>query len=268
MTIQYQQSAFGAKQTILNDDKFRLYGNPIEGNQNGRVPTLYVDTKNNNPRIMVRLNNGKQGEEGKLELNLDLPTLSALLVMMEDAIRSKQPIVQRVEVKKTGWDRQANKPRDPYTYASIFIGKDADGLEFIGVQHKQLKLTFHFTEAEFHPFIDTSTGQPATRQYVSNILARAWVKIMSQIVPMILAHVWDYGNTPEAARAKRQQQNGQGGNNGGYNNNQNNYSNNNNNYNGNNQSYSQNRNQQQSQPAQQSATQPEAPLDNFDDIPF
>lgn len=263
MTIQYQNSAFGAKQTILNDEKFRLYGNPIEGNQNGRVPTLYVDTKNNNPRIMVRLNNGKQGEEGRLELNMDLPTLSAILVMMEDAIRSKQPIVQRVDVKKTGWDRQANKPRDPYTYASIFVGKDADGLEFIGVQQKQLKITFHFTEAEFHPFIDTSTGQPASRQYVSNILARAWVKIMSQVVPLILSHVWSYDNTPEAARAKRQQQNGQGNNTNNNNNNRSNYNNNYNNNNNVNQSYSQSR-------EQAPASTAKAPVDDvqFDDIPF
>lgn len=265
MTIQYQVSAFNAKQTILNDEKFRLFGNPIEGNQNGRVPVLYVDTKGNNPRLMVRLNNGKQGEDGKLELNLDLMTISSLIVMMEDAIRSKQPIVQRIEVKRGGWDRQANRPRDPYLYASVFVGKDADGLEFIGVQHKQQKLTFHFTEAEFHPFIDTTTGAPASRQYVSNILARAWVKVMSLLVPMILAHVWDYNSTPEASRARRQQQNGQGGNN--QNNNGGGYNNQYRGGNNNNQSYSQQRQQQQEAPAQ-SATTPEPVEDNYDDIPF
>lgn len=270
MSIQYQTTPFNQKVTALNDNKFRLYApTPIEGNQNGRVPTLYVDTKGNNPRMMVRLNNGKQGDEGRIELNLDLPTMTAILIMMEDAIRAKQAMTQAVQVKRGGWDRQANKPRDPWVFATIHVGKDADGLEFIGVQTKQQKIAFYFTEAEFHPFIDTATNQPATRQQVSNVLARSWVKMMSILVPMVVAHVWNYDASPEGQRARRdREKNGGNGNN-----NQGGYSNNNG-YNANRNNGGYNNNQQQ-QP--QYNPQPAAALapaeqsfsnDGFEDVPF
>lgn len=270
MSIQYQPTPFQQKVTILNDDKFRLYGSqPVEGNQNGRVPTLHVDTKGNNPRLMVRLNNGKKGDEGRIEMNLDLPTFTALLVMMEDAIRAKQTMSQAIQVKKAGWDRQANKPRDPYLYATIHIGKDADGLEFIGIQQKNTKLGFYFTEPEFHPIVDTATGQQATRQQISSILARAWVKMMTILVPVVTSHVWDYEATPEAKRAKRQQQNGgnNGGNGNGYNNN-NSYSQNHG-YNANQQNNYQQQSQQQYSAPQQQQQQAEPQFDdNFENVPF
>ena len=116
--------------------------------------------------------------------------------------------------------------------------------------------------------MDTATGQQATRQQISSILARAWVKMMTILVPVVTSHVWDYEATPEAKRAKRQQQNGgnNGGNGNGYNNN-NSYSQNH--------GYSanqQNNYQQQQQPQQQySAPQQQAEPqfdDNFENVPF
>lgn len=271
MSIQYQNTPWGKqKATILNDDKLRLYGDQVEGNQPGRPPIMWIDTWNNYPRMMIDLRNGKDAKERRIELNLDLIAFNMLITMVEKSIRSQEPVLYRFEVKTRGWDRQNNRPGDPYVKASIIVGKDSDGLEFIGIQMKDKKYAFRFTEPEYHPVINTQTNQPATRKEVSSLIAIGWVRIMSQLVALVNAHTWSFEET-QGAKMHRNQQEKNGGNNqnnGGYNNG-NNYSNQNNNYN-NNGGYNNNQNNGGNNYSnnQNQSSNNDSFADDFEQLPF
>lgn len=218
MTIQQQETPFKQKVTILNDSKYSLEGDPIEGTKPGRPPRLFFEVHGNYPRIRIRLNNGQQGEQGRIDLALDLVALSAIIEMIDQAAKSQQPMSNAIEVKKRGFDRQANKPTEPYTQALIVIGRSQEGNVFFGVQRgnknskNYLKLNFHFTPPEFHPVINLQTGQPAERSVVSTLIARAWVRLLSELMFLINAHIWNYNDTWEGKQAAKNGDNNNGSN--------------------------------------------------------
>ena len=223
MSIQYQQNPFNQKLTMLSDPKYALTGDPIEGNKPGRNPKLFLEMNGNYPRVRVQLNNGQKGDDGRIVLNLDLVAAMSIITALEDATHAKEPCVQLIEVKRRGYDRAANKSTEPYGYAWIAVGKNSDGCEFIGVQRGKkdsknyLKLNFNFTHPEFHPILDGSTGQEVTRQKLSNIIARGFVKLWSSLLPIVAANVWDYNTTPDGKWALEQAaKNPRDGQSGGY----------------------------------------------------
>lgn len=218
MSIQFQDAPFNQRVTLLNDAKFRLIGDMLEGNQPGRLPFMQVSLNKNYPQIRVVLNNGKKGDEGSFVLNLDMQTFMGILVALEDATRAKQEMCHLFDVKRQAFDPATRKPKEPYSYAVIAVGKNVDGVEFIGIQRGNpggknfVRVNFFFTAPEFHPILDRTTMQPATRQTVSNLMARGFVKLYTQLLPLINAHTWVYAETAEAKReAKRAQQGQQGG---------------------------------------------------------
>lgn len=219
MSITLQQTPFNQKVTILNDSKYSLEGDPIEGSKPGRPPRLFFEVHGNYPRIRIRLNNCVQGEQGRLDLALDLIALTSIIEMIEAASKSANPVSYAMEVKKRGFDRQTNKPTEPYTQALIVIGRNTDGRVFFGVQRgnknskNYLKLNFHFLPPEFHPVIDLQTGQPLAASSVSTLIAKAWVRLLTNLVMLINANTWQYSETWEGKQAAKN-----GGNNGGQNN--------------------------------------------------
>ena len=218
MAIQQFETPFKQKVTILNDSKYALEGDPIEGTKPGRPPKLNFEVHGNYPRIRIRLNNGQQGEAGRIDLALDLVALSAIIEMIDQAAKSQQPMSNAIEVKKRGFDRQTNKPTEPYTQALIVIGRSQEGNVFFGVQRgnknskNYLKLNFHFAPPEFHPVINLQTGQPAERSVVSTLIARAWVRILSELMFIVNANLWNYNETWEAKQAAKNGDNNNGSN--------------------------------------------------------
>lgn len=228
MSIQIQKTPYNQSVTILNDNKYTLTGDPIEGNKPGRTPRLGFNMRGSYPEIVIRLNNGKTGEEGRISLPIDLIAFNQFIVMLEDAIKSTSPIANIMHVKKAGFDAAARKPIEPYVYAAIVVGRDTDNCVFVSVvrgkpgSKNHLKLKFHFIEPEFHPLVDASTGERLPRDKVSTMVARAYKKTLEQLLPMVNAHLWDYTRTIEGKMAAKNAGNGNNGNNGGYNNQQSN----------------------------------------------
>ena len=223
MTELVQVTPFNQKVTILNDNKLRLTGEPLEGNEPNRLPWMCFALVQNYPYIKVNLNNGKQKEEAKFDLALDQVAFQAIISAMEDAVRSKEPTMITIGVKLKGFDRATNRPTDPYLYATVTVGKDADGCEFIGIQRGKkdsknyVSLKFGFTDPEFHPVIETTTGQPASRQRVSNLIARGFIRLLNHYMTVLNVMTWRYENTGEgkfALKQAEQRGGGQGGNGG------------------------------------------------------
>lgn len=219
-----QTTPFNQKVTILNDNKLRLTGEPLEGNEPNRLPWMCFSLVQNYPYIKVNLNNGKQKEEGKFDLALDQVAFQAIISALEDAVRSKEPTMVTIGVKRRGFDRTTNRPSEPYLYATVTVGKDADGCEFIGIQRGKkesknyVSLKFSFTDPEYHPVIETATGQPASRSRVSNLIARGFIRLLNQYMSVLNVLTWKYENTGEGKFALKQQEKNGGnqGNQGGY----------------------------------------------------
>lgn len=209
-----QLNPFDQKVTILNDVKLRLVGEPLEGNQAGRLPFLFFDIPGNYPRLTAQLNNGKKGDDGRIQFNLDMMAFQMIISSLEDAIRAKQPMSRSIAVKKSTFDRQANRPGEPYIFGYIIVGKDADGCEFIGIQRgnkdsrNYAKVKFGFTAPEYHPLIDTATGQPASRQEVSSLIARGYVRFLTHAMTFINTALWEYASTAEGKRTNKQNSGG------------------------------------------------------------
>nr|DAT18079.1 MAG TPA: hypothetical protein [Caudoviricetes sp.] len=253
MTIQFQDTHHPqVKATVLSDRSLRLHGDPVEGNQAGRYPYCYLSVVQRDNEVLLRgnLNNGKRGDEGSFKIPFNPLDFAAFMVMLEDVLRSNDKITKIMEIKRSQFS-QSERKFVPVSQGTIAVGRDADGLEFIGIRKKGLPaLKFRFTPAELVTHINSTTMEPCTRNEVSTTYARAFLKYMSLIVPVLGAHLWRYDATNEARYIeKRNKDNGNGGgnnnyNNGGYNNGG-----------GNNRS-----NDGDSNPDQSSAS--------FDDIPF
>lgn len=223
MSINFQVTPYGNKTTILEDNKYCLYGDPIEGNAPGKTPKLFFSLRGNYPHIRIKLNNGKQKEEGNVDLPLDLITMMSIVECLNQVANTRDPHTHVVGVKKAWWDKTNNRPGEPFIAAFIYIGRDNDGECFIGVQRGKskeskdyLKMKFHFTPAEFHPILDAQTQQPLAKPQTSTIMARAWVRLLTQLLPMINANVWDYNITNEGKFALKQAGGNTGNQNGGY----------------------------------------------------
>lgn len=275
MSIQFQQTPFNQKVTLLNDNKYALIGDPIEGNQPGKAPKLNFEVRGNYPHIRIKLNNGQKGKDGQIDLALDLLALSSIIVAIEDAVRSREPMSQFIAVKRRGFDRSTNKPTEPYIYALIVVGRDTDGEVFFGVQignknsknHQVLK--FHFTPPDYHPIVDGQSGELIDTSRLSSIMARAWAKLLENLVPLINANVWDYNTTSEGKWANERAQKEGGNNQGGYNNGgNNNYQRNNNSYNNNRGGNNYGNYDSQPKPVEQAASNAPADAGFDDDLPW
>lgn len=236
MAIYFQDGEFNQKRlTILNDERLRLIGEQIEGNQPYRLPFFQIRAKAKNMfEFRAVLNNGKKDDEGRIVFDVDLPTVMNFLTCLEDTIRSKEPCCHLIEMKRMGFDRQTRKPTGYYTVGVVAVGRNKDGVEYVGVQrgnkgsNNYMKVNFFFVEPEAAPLLDASNNlQPLSKVKTSNIIARGMHKLWSYAVMEVAAHNWDYNETQEAYRARRANKNGN--HNGGYNNN--NYRANNNNAN-------------------------------------
>lgn len=239
MSIAFQNTPFNQKVTIMDDQKYCLFGDPIEGTLPGKMPKLFFSIRGNYPHIRIFLNNGKSGNDGKIDLALDLLAYMCLVQQLEEVAKATQPVTQCIAIKQTRFDKETKKRSEPYIGAILAVGKNADGEVFLGVQRGKspesknyLRMLFHFAPPDFHPLLDAD-GNVLPRSRVSVIVAKAWVRLLTELIPLINVHVWDYATTPEGSWAiKRQAEQGGGNNNngGGYTSRQNNgggYNNNN-----------------------------------------
>lgn len=225
MSITFQKTPFDQKVTILDDQKYCLFGDPVDGTLPGKQPKLFFSIRGNYPHIRIFLNNGKQGNEGKIDLALDLLAYMCLIQQLEEVALSPTPVTHCVAVKQVRFDKETKKRSEPYVGAIIAVGRNTDGEVFLGVQRGKspesknyLRMRFHFAPPDFHPLMDEK-GEVLSRSKVSTIVARAWVRLLTQVIPLVNTHVWDYATTNEGSWAiKKKAEEGNGGGNyqGGY----------------------------------------------------
>ena len=192
--------------TAFNEYKLRIMGPMQEGAT--RAPTLGVSVIKNNPRIDVYTNIQGDRDNGRISAPMDAVNFFALLVKLEDIIGG-EPDVQVKIPCKTG------APGQQRLISTVVTGKDNQGRVFISVvAQDRPKIKFTFLPSDWHGLVHKD-GTPYGEAEMSVVFARAWLRLMTQLVPNVMD---TYYTEPEP-----RDNSGDGYNKGGYNKGKSNY---------------------------------------------
>lgn len=204
---------------IFDHPKLKIYAPcPTPGGK-GKKSSLGWKIHDNNPRIVVYTNcpddTGEQNEYGKINANMDAIMFSSLLIQLKRLAAMETPASEPIRIaianKKAGWDRQANRPGEPYEVSTTWIGKDTDGRCWITVRAKKKErpvIKFFFGIPEFHD-MRNADGSAWTEGQKSELGLLGYIQMLEVMMPYFLA-----ANYKEA---EKKEGNNRGGNGGGYN---------------------------------------------------
>lgn len=163
---------------------------------------LYFYANNDNPGITVYTGdpNDKENNFGRIQAKFGLMDMMILLEALDAVARSKEPTEMNCVCKSVRNDRQVD-------VADVVIAKRADGVVTIKVidleRRGRPEIEFPFAPTRFHIF--GINGQPATEAAISVLVARAWHRVIGDMVTEISKDTYKH---PEP-------KNGPGGNGGG-----------------------------------------------------
>lgn len=198
----------------LDDLKWRLYGEKLEGGKSR--PTFSFHQKmNGNPRIEVWLNNGAEGDKGRIQLDLDPWAAETVFEMIKKVADAREEIKLKLDVMVSFmYGKKLDKPE---VKGSIIVGRSSDRRIYIGVVERNKPAVRFFFESPTWFRMSDSDGNDLRPELQDELWARAWVNGVSRIWSILFERNW---KEPERDNNK-----GNGGNKGGYGNN-NGYNNN------------------------------------------
>lgn len=211
---------------ILNDKKYKLFGKRTETG----AAALSFDVFRGNISITVFTNDPQDPEKKPIRCAIGpLIGFKSLVSMVHEATQAAPGYSKQLELL-TG------PPNKTFVDTSIVVGRDNDGIVYIGVRKKgRPSKKFDLTTDVYYNLID-GQGNPLSPGDTSAIWARGFIDAIDSIVSA--QAVETYASYDPAQNQKRGQgggnrgnyQGGGGGNRGGYQTNGggNNYSNNNN----------------------------------------
>ena len=239
----YQKTTYPkTERSVIQDPKLKMY----QKNRQGKWATLnWSYGNNNNPIINVYTGLDEDRDKDAISARFDNLQFTALITMLEDAIRFK-PTEQNPEFMES---TECKTPRkgtsDVFRAALVKVGKNKEGVVWIMVSvHGREDIVFYFTNGKFYDFLSKS-GDRKSDAEVSVRMARSYVKLLESILLIMMMTKFN----PEVGKKK------QDGQSGGYQKNQGNSN------------YQQKQNYQNNNQQQQNAPKPDAG-GYEDDIPF
>jgi hypothetical protein len=206
------------EKTILDDPKLKLTADKLPDGD-GR-PTMSWYAAGNNPRIDVYTNVPSDKDNGKIRAEIDIVIAMEILEVIEEYATSGEVGCKATwENSGKGWDRANNRPtKDIFVKSKIVVGKDKEGRLYIAclaADPDRPKIRFYFGVNMFRKMFIGE--EKATDAQVSCISARAWVKAVRALMPIVLAGQYVH-RTPNNNGGQQGGNNRQGG--GGYGNRQ------------------------------------------------
>jgi hypothetical protein len=174
------------KMNALSEYKLRLVGEPVNGAK--RAPTLGFSVNKNNPQIDVRTNVEGDKDYGRISAKLDTPTLFTLLALLDQMADPSTPPNTKHQIRNKAIRFINGRRSDPMLDTTIIVGRDAEGVVFIGVtswEKERPIIKFPFRPSAMHELVD-STGAPVPLAKISEYCARGWANLVAQIIPTIL----------------------------------------------------------------------------------
>jgi hypothetical protein len=170
-----------------------------------------------NPRLTVFTRDpedqGERNDYGKIRAELDPVVFFAFLEKLEEIANGPAGQENKVKLENKNFTFFGGKRSDaPQVTSEIHFGKDVDGIVWLSVLKKDRpRIKFPFGPNNFHTLFHP-TGEQFSRGEASALWARAWVKLMREMIPPFL--ISEYKEVPYEPKGGGQG----GGNRGGYNN--------------------------------------------------
>lgn len=171
----------------LSEVKLRLSAEPVNGSK--RRPTLSVDVARNQPRLSVYTNVEGDKNNGSVRAAMDTVTFFSFLQGIQDAIDAPGEYKELIENSNHTFF-QGKRSAEPELVSKTHICKDKDGCIFISVTDgKVTPVKFFFGSAQYHNFF--VAGQPMSKEACSVRHAKAWLRLMQNLLPAVLAYTYE-----------------------------------------------------------------------------
>lgn len=195
------------QETFLDDRKLRLSAPPPSGR--GRRPVMFVTVVGGNPRINVytEVENDKNG--GKIVAKKDALAFFHLLETLEHVIATPEASRWIMEnkvpdEKEGGGDGGFQKKGPPVVDTKTVVGRDEHGVIYLSVisaDKERPKIIFPFGNQYFHTLMRRdSPDQTLDNRTISEMAARAWLRLMRAAVSQILVDAAAKKGAEKAAR--------------------------------------------------------------------
>lgn len=203
----------------LDEWKLRLHGEPQQGSS--KKPHLSFAVVKNQVHAIVRTNVPNDKDYGRIIAKMDSPTFFTMLVMLDDIAEGKGPLAEgmRQENKNHKFVNGA-RSKEALVESWCLVGKEEDGRYYLSVldyNKERPRIKFYFMPTEYHSLAKRD-GSALSPGEVSHMYLRGWVKLLTNLVPVVLAN--EYVEPPpiedrNGGGGGGNYQN-RGGNNGGY----------------------------------------------------
>lgn len=153
----------------------------------GQVARLYWAVFDGNPRIIIRTNDpqDEQNSFGKITAPIDGIICQTVADMILLALSKEPAWKMKIENKSTYSGNQRFDTPQPVN--DIIVGNDNDGCVYLSVVEKgRPHIRFFFAPTQWHNFYN-GDGSAMSRKDISNLYARAYAKIMPEIIGGIIS---------------------------------------------------------------------------------
>lgn len=170
--------------TIWNHNKLRLAGVPWDSSKPKDRPSCMTKVVNNNPRFNVYMNNGR--DDRPQSYKVDPHIFFAIMETIHKVADTPKQTRWEFELKTSFPGGQ--RVDTPVIDGKIIVGRDGDGLVFIGfIKHKKDLAKFNFIPSYWAGLNGEGIdGDPKIES--SNIMAKGWATQMSELVGAYLVH--------------------------------------------------------------------------------
>jgi hypothetical protein len=165
-------------------------------NQDGKYASLQWGLFSNNPRITVYTNveSDRDTNYGKISANLDTPAMFAFIELLKLAVEF-QPEAGRDEFKVSMENKNfifpgGKRSEKPVVQSELFVGKDKDGVVWIGVMAKDRpRIKFTLQLSDFH-MLKHGTGETYSAAEASVVAAKAYIDLLAKIYAHMQVSHW------------------------------------------------------------------------------
>lgn len=207
-----QDNKFPAKvypKNALNNEKLTMWA--PSPNAPGRSARLEYSLLENCPRITIFTGdpseNSKENNFGKIFGAMDPQSFYIFMSLLEQAANAKEEFKTKIENK--GYTFFGGKRSEtPVVLSETIVGRDKDGIVWMSVvAPNRPRIKFPFTISEYHNIVRGDGSQP-TAPEISSMVAKATVKILQSIYPLVMAK--EYVDTYALRQAKKAAKSGGG----------------------------------------------------------
>ena len=172
--------------TYLNESSFALHGERIGDNKS--PPAMLFRVARNRPKIVIYLNDSNWTKDhGTIALEfkpIEWNTLLEMILLVANKGTDTSIRLDNVDFKWMGRERSEEK----VVVGSVIVGRTPAGVVYIGVDvgGGSPKPKFLFSKSADAKYIDVNTKEPLDQAMLSELRAKAFVRMVNPIIQMFL----------------------------------------------------------------------------------